>query len=195
MKKQSIALFGAVTLMLALSACGGTANLKSDNLIAQLPGEIVAAAGVNPQVQPAPSGPASELLAAYEGTLEGIYNAVNPSVVGINVLVPQDVSMQSQGLPNLPEGMNPFGNPGNGDNQGQGFGMALGSGFVWDQQGHIVTNNHVVSGAERIEVTFSDGTIVEAKMVGADPNADLAVIQVDPSGLNLKPVQLADSTR
>jgi 2-alkenal reductase len=68
------------------------------------------------------------------------------------------------------------------------------SGFVWDTNGHIVTNNHVVSGANQIEVTFSDGTTLPAQVVGTDVNADLAVISIKTDGLDLHPVQLADST-
>lgn len=74
-------------------------------------------------------------------------------------------------------------------------GSALGSGFVWDTQGHIVTNNHVVDGATSISVSFSDGTIVDASIVGTDPDSDLAVIKVDPSGVKLQPVSMADSTQ
>ncbi len=57
--------------------------------------------------------------------------------------------------------------------------FASGSGFVYDKEGHIVTNNHVIEDAEALEVTFSDGTIAEAELVGADPFSDLAVIRVD----------------
>jgi len=73
-------------------------------------------------------------------------------------------------------------------------GGALGSGFVWDTQGDIVTNNHVISGASSMTVTFSDGTTVDASLVGADADSDLAVIKVNPSGLQLQPVILGDST-
>ena len=73
--------------------------------------------------------------------------------------------------------------------------MALGSGFVWDTQGHIVTNNHVVSGADTITVTFADDTTAEATLVGADPNADIAVIKVDVPASQLVPVKMADSTQ
>src|SRR5205807_3038826 len=52
-----------------------------------------------------------------------------------------------------------------------------GSGAVIDDQGHIVTNYHVVRGAERMEVTLPDKTKFDAKLIGADPNKDLAVIQ------------------
>jgi 2-alkenal reductase len=77
-------------------------------------------------------------------------------------------------------------------NQGQG--EATGSGFVLDQQGHIVTNNHVVEGARSIAVSFFDGRIVRAEVVGTDPDSDLAVIQVsDVPAEDLRPLPLADS--
>ncbi|HWT82789.1 MAG TPA: trypsin-like peptidase domain-containing protein, partial [Candidatus Methylomirabilis sp.] len=74
-------------------------------------------------------------------------------------------------------------------------GEALGSGFVWDKQGHIVTNNHVVESATSVDVIFSDGLTVPAKVVGTDPDADLAVIQVSVPADRLPPVTLADSTK
>ena len=58
--------------------------------------------------------------------------------------------------------------------------QGLGSGFVWDEKGHIVTNQHVVDGASELQVVFSDGTRVEAELVGTDASSDLAVIAVDP---------------
>ncbi len=73
--------------------------------------------------------------------------------------------------------------------------QALGSGFVWDTAGHIITNNHVIDGATSISVTFSDGTTASAKVVGADPASDLAVVQVNLPASQLHPVQLADSTQ
>lgn len=72
-------------------------------------------------------------------------------------------------------------------------GSGTGTGFVIDTEGNIVTNNHVVEDARYIEVTFVDGTIVEATLVGRDPDSDLAVIRVDTDGLNLQPITLADS--
>ncbi len=68
-----------------------------------------------------------------------------------------------------------------------------GSGFVIDNEGHIVTNNHVAEGAQYMEVTFADGTIREATIIGRDPDSDLAVIKIDPTGLTLRPVTLGDS--
>ena len=72
--------------------------------------------------------------------------------------------------------------------------FSSGSGFVYDREGHIVTNNHVVEDADAIDVTFSDGTIVPAEVVGNDPYSDLAVIQIDwPSNL-LYPLLLGRSS-
>jgi len=68
-----------------------------------------------------------------------------------------------------------------------------GSGFVWDTNGHIVTNYHVVSGFKEVTVTFWDDTQVTAKVIGEDPDSDLAVIKVDPTDLDLEPVALGDS--
>jgi 2-alkenal reductase len=57
-------------------------------------------------------------------------------------------------------------------------GMATGSGFITDQQGHIVTNNHVIDGAQALQVIFYDGRQANAQLVGTDPGNDIAVIQV-----------------
>lgn len=72
-------------------------------------------------------------------------------------------------------------------------GSSSGSGFVWDTEGHIVTNNHVVESARRIEVTFADDSTAEAELVGADADNDLAVIKVDVPARRLHPVELGDS--
>ncbi len=69
-----------------------------------------------------------------------------------------------------------------------------GSGFVYDKEGHIVTNYHVIEGAESLEVTFSDDTSVTAEVVGIDPPNDLAVLKVDVPPENLYPVELGDSS-
>lgn len=107
-------------------------------------------------------------LAGIEATLESIYERVNPSVVNIQVVIPETATSSA--------------------------GAALGSGFVWDAQGNIVTNNHVVDGATRITVTFYDGTTVEASLVGTDADSDLAVIKVGADGVQLRPVTMADSS-
>jgi S1-C subfamily serine protease len=68
-----------------------------------------------------------------------------------------------------------------------------GSGIVYDQQGHIITNFHVIEDAEELFVTLYDGTTVPAELVGADPSNDLAVLRVDVAPELLHPVPLGDS--
>lgn len=76
---------------------------------------------------------------------------------------------------------------------GMGLEEGSGSGFVWDKEGRIVTNNHVIEGAEELEVAFADDTTVPAKIIGTDPATDLAVIQVALPADQLAPVALGDS--
>jgi S1-C subfamily serine protease len=73
-------------------------------------------------------------------------------------------------------------------------GRSLGSGFVYDVSGHIITNNHVVEGSQKITVTFIDGTSYNAKVVGTDPYTDLAVIQVDINPSLLHPLPVGNSS-
>src|SRR5215210_1381080 len=68
-----------------------------------------------------------------------------------------------------------------------------GSGFVVDEAGHIVTNQHVVEGAEEISVRFADGVRREAEVVGQDPSTDVAVIKVEAPKEALEPLTLGDS--
>ena len=68
-----------------------------------------------------------------------------------------------------------------------------GSGFIIDTQGHVMTNNHVVSNAEKITVTLNDGRVFTARVVGADPETDVAVVQID--GRDLPVLPLGDSDR
>ena len=139
----------------------------------------------------------SEILSALETAYSEIYTKVNPSVVNVSVV--QTVSMPSFQLPDLPNlpdlpflPNTPFGEE---ELPPERKFSSLGSGFVWDREGHIVTNNHVVENADTIKVTFSDGSSVSAEIVGADPDSDLAVIKVDVAKEKLQPIQVADSTQ
>jgi serine protease Do len=107
----------------------------------------------------------SNVLSALDASLENIYSQVYPSVVNIYAILSASSTGSSSEV--------------------------SGSGFVWDEQGHIVTNNHVIDGARKIEVTFSDGVTVTANVVGADPDSDLAVLQIDQSKVQLHPVSMA----
>jgi len=72
---------------------------------------------------------------------------------------------------------------------------AQGTGFVYDKQGHVVTNQHVVDGADSITVTFGDGSTYQASLVGSDAASDLAVLKVNAPASALVPLVLGDSTR
>ena len=74
-------------------------------------------------------------------------------------------------------------------------GTALGSGVIFDKEGHIITNNHVVAGASEIQVTLADGRVYDAEATGTDPATDLAVIQLKDAPDNLTVAQLGDSDK
>ncbi len=202
-KVFSLASLVLVSAML-LSACSGIAAFSqatnqlnvaqaaspSSSVSTQTTSGSTTASNSPSASSPAASAPAaiagnSELLAAYESTMESIYSTISPQVVNIMVLVPASGS----NLQNFPE----FNN--NNNNQTPQFSQALGSGFFWDANGDIVTNNHVVDGATKIEVTFSDGSTVPATIVGQDPYSDLAVIKVSATADKIHPVTMADSAQ
>jgi S1-C subfamily serine protease len=86
--------------------------------------------------------------------------------------------------------------------EGEEGGGGVGSGFVLNGEGEIATNAHVVTSgqgdamrrAREVYVEFADGNTVEAEVVGADPNADIALLRIDPKGLSLRPLPLGEST-
>lgn len=111
----------------------------------------------------------------YESAvLKNVYTEVNPSVVNITAL-----STGSE--------LNALGNHNFNDEDLLPAGG--GSGFVWDEYGHIVTNYHVVEGSHHLQVTFNDGSVAVAESIGVDVSSDLAVLQIDPEGYTLHPVR------
>lgn len=110
-------------------------------------------------------------LEAEQAALIALYRRVNPSVVSIEVVVDHP-----------PVGGAPFTIP-----------SSQGSGFLFDDQGHIVTNNHVVENGSKFQVRFSDGTVLLARLIGGDPGSDLAVLKVDELQPGVAPLPLADS--
>lgn len=100
-----------------------------------------------------------------QGVLVELYARANPAVVNITEYV-------KEGTQVIPQGQ--------------------GSGFVYDDLGHIVTNAHVVHGSDQLEVTFSDGTILTGELIGEDLNSDLAVVKVDQLPQGVQPLPLGD---
>ncbi len=131
-----------------------------------------AVATATPRVQVVIQPPADGV--DYEtAVLTNIYEQVNDSVVNISIYL-LGSSLHEELIPGLdPDDL---------------FPTSGGSGFVWDAEGHIVTNNHVIEGADRIIVRFSDGTMSVAEVVGSDADSDLAVLKVEPTGYSLLPV-------
>ncbi len=118
-------------------------------------------------VPPTPLPPSIEISAdAVELLLQNVYERTNPGVVNIDV---------------------------SGGTGGDLTEFGSGSGFVIDLAGHIVTNNHVVEGADEIDVTFADGSVAVAKLIGTDSYSDLAVIKVEVDAAKLQPLPIADS--
>jgi len=108
-------------------------------------------------------------------TARDIYKRDAPGVVNVKSQIVQRTQ-------------SPFGIP--QDQQGE----ATGSGFVVDRQGYILTNAHVIDGASQVTVSFENKKTENARVVGKDSSTDLALLKVDASGLNLKPLQLGDSS-
>jgi len=123
--------------------------------------------------RPAPtvaSPPAlAPVIASQEQALVELYRRVNPAVVNVTVVLPS------------------------GGFGVSGADMAQGSGFLYDAEGRIVTNNHVVADAQRVDVTFADGATQTARLLGVDPDTDLAVLDVDTVPVDTKPLSFGDS--
>lgn len=144
----------------------------------------------NPTSVPSAASTAGRAVAGdLQSLLQQVYQTANASVVHIVVTEGSTTGPNLQ-IPGNPTPSVPRNNPNFSIPQ-----QAEGSGFVWDKQGNIVTNNHVVEGSTDIAVTFSDGATVPASIVGTDPDSDLAVIKVDTKGLDLRPVAVGDSTQ
>ena len=192
MNKKYISSLVLSLALLVLPACSGIPMLSAETTP---PTILQSSAAAKPA---AVSAPASvEAVAAIEGALEHIYTQVNPSVVSIQVVQKAETSLSN--LPNFPGFPFFFGPNGPELPQQQApqeqYRFGAGSGFVWDKEGHIITNNHVADGADKLRVTFADGSSAEAKVVGADPDSDLAVLKVEVPADRLQPVELANSTQ
>ncbi len=161
--------------LLIAAAMGGGAALAGAEVLGLLdndsPTEITTV--VSARAEPA------AFAADRRLTINQIYRQSAPGVVQITTTSVRTVE------PDL--FLNPFGLP---EKQRQ---QALGSGFVIDKSGHILTNFHVVQGAQSIEVSFSNRDSVRARVVGRDPSTDLAVLKVAVDARALTPLRLGDS--
>ncbi|MFN7210775.1 MAG: S1C family serine protease [Aggregatilineales bacterium] len=163
--------------MLRLSRAAFSALIVTALLCGMLLGSLLSAPPVRVQGQ--------DFVDDETALLQRIYAQVNPSVVALEVRVPADAS---------PRSLMPFIDPSLPVEPR--FRIAQGSGFLYDRDGHIVTNNHVIELADRVTVIFADGLRLPATIVGTAPDADIAVVRVDPAQIrDLQPLPLADSDK
>ncbi len=167
-RRVTLARTGALA---AASLLGGLVALGGVALVGDLGG------GTTTVVRTSP-GPTVAAQVADDDrlTVSEIYSRAAPGVVQITSTSAQDDNPNASPLdqPVQPE-------------------QALGSGFVIDKAGHIVTNYHVIEGAEQIEVSFSNQDTLRATLVGSDPSTDIAVLRVEASSRGLTPLVLGDS--
>jgi S1-C subfamily serine protease len=184
MSKRKISLYTLVSLgaasalavIVTLSFAAGLALSPHLYTVAQAAdGEAVTVPSSTGLVQPALE--AEDVLASLEQALIDVYQTTLPSVVDIEVT--QRVSLGT-------------GN-GSGGQSRDLFRQGEGSGFVWDEAGHIVTNFHVVADSETVNVVFADGDSALAEVIGTEPDADLAVLKVDLPASELQPLLIGDS--
>ena len=155
---------------LATSPAGGAQPPPTTAPAAEAPTSQPAGVSAVPPPAPAPAPPvqAQQQPSTTESAIR-VYRDVSPSVVTIISAVVRP-GFRSEAQPS-----------------------GIGSGFMIDEQGHILTNNHVVQEADRLEVTLPDGTRVPAELVGRDPRFDLAVVRANIPREQLRVVRLADS--
>jgi S1-C subfamily serine protease len=164
----------AVGLIVAALLGGGVA-LGGAAALGKLGGETTI---IREEAAPSTSAPAA-FQTGKSQSINDVYRASAPGVVHIETTT------------RVPQSVDPFfGNPFGQTTQTQ---RALGSGFVIDKAGHIVTNFHVVRGANTIQVSFSNNERFRAKLVGTDPSTDIAVLKVNVRASALKALPLGNS--
>lgn len=176
MERRVYVLVG-VTLLLALIACGSLGRLLPNRTSATAQAAPTATASPPPTATPPPAldgttPSVQDVLRAEESWLNTLYEHASQSVVHITSRsYTYDFFFRA-----VPQ-------------------EGTGTGFVWDDAGHIVTNYHVVENAQELEVTLADGTQVTGEVIGADPPNDLAVLRLQdlPSDVSLTPLPIGTS--
>ena len=167
--------FARLAALVAVAIIGGAAALGGASLLGQLGEGTTVRQIVTPESSSTPAsfahGKALSINEIYRRWAPGVVQITSTSVVS----VPQDPL---------------FGNPFAPATQEQ---QSLGSGFVIDKAGHIVTNYHVIEGAKSVQVSFSNGDNVKARVVGSDPSTDIAVLQVQAHSRALTPLSWGNS--
>jgi putative serine protease PepD len=164
-------LIAPAAALLAAGLVGGLAAIAVWEAVETEP----AAAPAATSTTASPAEPASS--SQSQSTIAGVVKAALPSVVEVKVegAAPSDTGPLPVPVPTP---------------RVQG----LGSGWVFDDQGHVVTNQHVVDGAERVTVTFEDGTEVPARVIGTDASTDIAVLELESPPDSLTPLPFGSTS-
>jgi S1-C subfamily serine protease len=154
--EQKLAIAGLTTAMLLVTVLA-SCSTTGLNVSPSVSGTSV--------IAPAPAN--AEPTALFdENSVVSLYERAIPAVVQVDTVVSNKADI-----------MTPF-----------GFSMpqtrGQGSGFIIDNQGHILTNNHVIDNATQVKVTLHDGTELNAKVLGTDPNNDLALLEIEPGNIS-----------
>ncbi len=179
-KKQLLLTFGIGLVILILAATAGAyllfiapmmnrqsaaASQQQQDLVTPVPGAVATQQTIPTMSAPGNGGQAALAEELGSDELASLYDELNPGVVSIRVFV-----------------------------EGEGAsGVGSGSGFILDDEGHIMTNNHIVAQANRIVVIFHNGFEAEAQLVGRDVDSDLAVIRAETLAEGAHALDLADS--
>jgi len=175
----------ALSLALLLVACSPDEVISLRSQPTAAPRSVAVALATMTPSEPRPTAPAitsaapvptlepaqTSALAEQQQVFVELYRRVSPAVVSIEG---SGAHPQVEGM-EVPPGMLP---------------ISQGSGFLFDQQGHIVTNNHVIEGSQKFTVTFADGSVVAATVIGSDAGSDLAVLKVDTLPAGTAPISL-----
>jgi serine protease Do len=181
--RRSIAVVGLAAAMLL----GGGLGWTFTNTVKPVLG---AARAVTLSVAPEPqAGGAGSLTQGFADVIQPIL----PAVVNIQTSGNVQPTRQRTPIPNLPDEFRRFFGDPFGDQQPERRQRGLGSGVIVSPDGYILTNNHVVEGATDITVRLNDKREMKATLVGADPRSDVAVLQIQATGLIS--MKLGDSTR
>ena len=165
-----LAYWGLTLVLSALTGCAGLTILERSSVLptplpTPTPQIVIIVATPTPGLPP-------EMVDVGEERIIAVYERVSPAVVNITTRVLRESFF---------------------------FGVypeeGTGSGFLWDRDGHIVTNYHVVRGAQSVEVAFSDEIVRPATIVGVDPMNDLAVLHVDDVPPGVQPIELGDASK
>lgn len=167
---RALAYWGLALVLAALAGCAGFAlsgnsATTSAPLPTPTPQIVIIVATPTPGLSP-------EAVDVGEERVIAVYERVSPAVVNVTTRVLRESFF---------------------------FGVypeeGVGSGFLWDQDGHIVTNYHVVRGAQSVEVAFGDDIVRPATIVGVDPMNDLAVLHVDDVPPGVQPIEPGDASK